>query len=67
MLDANENMSKNNMSLNSWVVQETKTKNRKQFLDNHLLPDIDFSFKNFTEFIDERKKILIDKLKDILQ
>jgi len=67
MLDANENMSKNNMKLNDWINQETKNKSKKQFLETHLIPDVDLSFKNFTEFIDEREKILMNKLKKILQ
>ena len=67
MLDANENMSKNNKNLKSWVGQETTSQTRKQFLTNHLIPDIDLSFENFTNFIDEREKILINKLKKILK
>ena len=67
MLDANENMSKNNIKLKDWIEKETKTKDRKQFLETHIIPDVDFSFKNFTEFIDEREKILMDKLKKILK
>ena len=59
MLDANENMSKNDINLEKWIENETKTKDKKQFLDNHLIPDVDFSFSNFHNFIDEREKILI--------
>jgi len=67
MLDANENMSKNDKSLEEWVEQETKNQDRKQFLDNHLIPDTDLSIENFCHFIDEREKILIGQLKKILQ
>ncbi len=67
MLDANENMSKNDKSLEEWVKQETKNQDKKQFLDNHLIPDTDLSIENFCHFIDEREKILIGKLKEILQ
>ncbi|MCG3681729.1 DUF262 domain-containing protein [Aliarcobacter butzleri] len=66
MLDANENMSKNNLSLKEWVDSSTNSLNRKQFLDNHLIPNIDLSFENFKEFIDERKSILKMKLKSLL-
>jgi len=67
MLDANENMSKNDIDLDKWIENETKIKDKKQFLDNHLIPDVDFSFSNFHNFIDEREKILIAKLKAILK
>lgn len=66
MLDANENMSKKNLSLKEWVDSSTNLLNRKQFLDNHLIPNIDLSFENFKEFIDERKSILKMKLKSLL-
>lgn len=67
MLDANENMSKNNMALDDWVNQETDSKNRQQFLDNHLIPDVDLSLKEFKNFIDKREALLLSKLKSILQ
>ncbi len=67
MLDANENMSKNDNNLAEWVSKEIKSKDKKQFLDNHLIPDVDLSFENFTNFIDERESILIAKLKLILK
>ena len=66
MLDANENMSKNDLNLKEWVEIETINRDKKQFLDNHLIPDIDLSFENFQEFIDKREVILIEKLKAVL-
>lgn len=39
---------------------------RKEFLGKHLIPDVDLSLENFNNFIEERKKIIIDKLKSIL-
>ena len=67
MLDANENMSKNDLSLKEWVEKETQNKDKKEFLEKHLIPDVDLSIENFCNFIDEREKILLKKLKDILQ
>ena len=67
MLDANENMSKNDLSLKDWVDKSTNSSTRKQFLDSHLIPDIDLSFENFKEFVDERKSIVKMKLKTILE
>jgi uncharacterized protein with ParB-like and HNH nuclease domain len=67
ILDANENMSKNDKNLEEWVDDERKNQNEKQFLDNHLIPDTDLSIENFCNFIDEREEILINRLKSFLQ
>ena len=67
MLDANENMSKNDRGLKEWVETMTKERDVNIFLDNHLLPNIDLSIDNFCNFIDAREKILIAKLKIVLQ
>jgi uncharacterized protein with ParB-like and HNH nuclease domain len=68
MLDANENESKGKMQLIDWVNKELKNnKNRKQFFDSHLIPDIDLSHKNFDEFYMKRKEMLSKKLKKLLQ
>jgi len=67
MLDANENMSKNDTNLEDWVKKETKNRDKKQFLDIHLIPDVNLSIDDFCKFIDEREKILLNKLKNILQ
>lgn len=69
MLDANENMSKNAMSLKDWVNQETNSRDlifKKQFMDNHIIPDVNLELSNFREFIEERKILLANKLKSIL-
>jgi len=67
MLDANENMSKNDTNLEEWVKTMTKKCNINMFLDNHLIPNVDLSIDNFCNFIDNREKILIAKLKTVLQ
>ena len=67
MLDANENMSKNRMTLNGWVDKETKNSDLKRFLENHIIPlDTSLELSNFGEFIIKRKILLIDRLKTIL-
>ncbi len=67
MLDANENMSKNAMSLNDWVEKETKTADLKRFLESHIIPqNINLELSNFTQYINERKILLMKKLKAIL-
>ena len=67
MLDANENMSKNDKTLKEWVEEETKNKDREKFLEEHLIPDVDLSIENFPEFIDKRKELLLNKLRKILK
>lgn len=67
MLDANENMSKNAMNLNDWVEKETENSDIKRFKDSHLIPlNISLELSNFTEYIVNRKELLLNKLKSIL-
>ena len=66
MLDANENMSKNDLSLKEWVEKETNEDNKEQFLNLHIVPNIDFSLENFSEYIEKRKSILMERLKTLL-
>ncbi|MFQ1974784.1 DUF262 domain-containing protein [Aeromonas veronii] len=66
MLDANENMSKNNDDLESWITKELESKPKKEFLKNHHIPDVSLKLSNFNEFITKRSEILTEKLKDIL-
>jgi len=66
MLDANENMSKNDKDLESWVASELRLKQKDTFLINHHIPDVDLKLSNFDEFITRRSEILTKKLKEIL-
>ena len=67
MLDANENMSKNATSLKIWIDAETATYDIKQFCDSHIIPqNVSYELAGFKPFIEERKKLLVLKLKDIL-
>ncbi|MCI5193765.1 MAG: DUF262 domain-containing protein [Candidatus Electrothrix sp. AU1_5] len=66
MLDANENMSKNDTSLKEWVDEQTKNIDMDKFLESHLIPNVDFELDNFEEYIENRKTLLIDELKRIL-
>ncbi|EHQ9266856.1 DUF262 domain-containing protein [Vibrio alginolyticus] len=68
MLDANENMSKNDKSLEAWVQSEIDKTGitKEQFLFSHHIPDTDLSLQNFDQFIELRSAILTSKLKDLL-
>lgn len=69
MLDSNENESKSSSYLIDWVNKNCgdDINLKQQFLNNHLIPNIDLSLSNFDEFIRERRKILKNKLINILQ
>jgi len=69
MLDGNENESKGKKHLNQWVDEKCQGLNaymKKEFLDSHLIPDVDLSLSNFPEFILAREKLLKNKLNNIL-
>ena len=66
MLDANENESKNAKPLAEWVDEQTSGGNRKRFLEDHLIPDVDLSLENFASFIENRKALLVSKLKALI-
>lgn len=66
MLDANENMSKSNMNLLDWVEKETDENNRTQFLNAHLIPDVDLNLNKYAEFHEKRKELLLEKMNTLL-
>lgn len=66
ILGSNENKSKQDKSLHDWISHEIQTKDKQGFLDNHLIPDVDWSLSNFDEFIGKRKQILTNKLKELV-
>lgn len=66
MLDANENMSKNDMGLKNWVTEQTKNNDRVKFLETHLIPNVGLGLSNFKEYIEKRKELLMSELKGIL-
>lgn len=67
LLEGGENMSKQDKPLKEWIKQSCVDNNREAFLRQCLIPvDIDLSLENFDEFYEVRKKLLKDKLKEIL-
>jgi len=68
MLDANENMSKQDIGLNEWIQKESINKDIQTFLSNHLLPNnIIFNIENFDVFYTKRKELLTTRLMDLLK
>ena len=71
LLDANENMSKQDKSLKEWVGIECKGKDlafKNSFLNSRFIPkDVDLSLENFGEFYEKRKALLMKKLKKMME
>lgn len=65
MLDANENMSKNDKPLSDWVEECCRDEERESFLKNHIIPDVDLSLDNFDEFIEKRRALLHERIQRI--
>ena len=66
LLDANENMSKNDSSLEDWVSKEVANKDKISFLKNHHIPNVNLQLTNLDEFMTMRKAILKEELTKIL-
>ena len=65
MLCANENMAKQDKPLEQWV-NENCGNDRDDFLNKHLIPDVDLSLENFDEFAKAREELLLDRLIEVL-
>ena len=63
MLDANENMSKQDKSLKDWVDQETTQDTKDAFLLAHIIPDVSLDINDFADFIEKRKAILMKRIR----
>jgi len=60
-------MSKADLNLKDWVEKQTKTIDKAKFLETHLIPNVGLELSNFEEYIEKRKKLLMDKLTPILK
>lgn len=68
MLDSNENMSKQDKSLEEWVTLETKKKERVAFLDRCIIPHkVSLAAGDFPTFAKERDALLTKKLSELLK
>ena len=67
LLEGTPNREKSDTDFKEWLFKEYPDEQaRKDYMKKHYIPDIDLSLDNFEEFIDERKKLMFDKLKSIL-
>ena len=65
-LDANENESKNAKPLEKWVSEQTRNKDMRKFMEDHLIPDTDLSLSNFSDFIEKRKAMLVQRIRKMI-
>ena len=67
MLEAIPNMEKQNKDFSVWF-KETNSSNTEaiHYRTMHYLPDMDYSYANFKEFLKERRNLLKQKLTEIL-
>jgi uncharacterized protein with ParB-like and HNH nuclease domain len=68
LLEEIPNIEKRDIEFEKWFLKTYKTEQeRKDYKEKHLIPDVDLSFNNFTEFFEKREKLIIEKLKEILE
>ncbi len=74
MLDANENMSKQDMTLKAWVESQVAESDKATFYRNHLIPvrnnlipdmpDESLDLSNFKDFWAQRELLLLQKIRE---
>ena len=66
LLQKTPNIQKGDKPLKDWVNEQTQGKDKKSFLDEHLIPDV-LDEKDIADFFDKRKELLVEKLQTILK
>ena len=54
------------MPLKDWVDRQMQDKDRHTYLESRLIPDMDLKIEDFDAFIEARKEMIINKLKELL-
>ena len=67
LLEAIPNIEKQDKEFGLWLTETFDAAGIEIFKDKHLIPNVDLTFENFIEFFEEREKLIIEKLKGILQ
>lgn len=68
LLERIPNQEKSGTDFEAWLYRTyPDEQERKDYMNKHYIPDIDFSFDNFENFITERKKLMADKFKSLLE
>ena len=67
LLNSLPNIEKSNTSFKQWMDEKyADPEQRKRYMEQHFIPDVDFSFGNFEEFFTKRQELIFNKLKEIL-
>ena len=68
LLEGVPNQEKSDTDFGDWVnTHFTSNEIKADYMKRHFIPNTDFAFPNFREFIKQRKAMLEDKLRQILQ
>lgn len=61
------NIEKKAMDFAIWLMDKVPANELTDYKKKHYVPEVDLSFANFDEFLEEREKLLIDRLRKELQ
>ncbi|MGB8216188.1 MAG: DUF262 domain-containing protein [Candidatus Methanoperedens sp.] len=68
LLEGIPNEEKSDTDFEKWLDQiYPDEQDKKEFMKKHYIPDIDLSFDNFEEFINERTELITNKFKSIIK
>ena len=66
MLEERKNRVKNKREFKDWLDMDSEIEKKEYFEDNYIPLDVSYDIKDFDEFYDKRKELLIIALKKIL-
>lgn len=67
LMDGTINEEKSNMEFEYWIDKTyPEESQRKVYMDKNYIPDVDFSFENFEEFLFKRKELMMKKFTSTL-
>lgn len=67
LLEDIPNMEKKAMDFDKWLSTRVPAGELADYKKKHYIPDVDLSFRNFDVFLEEREKLLLERLKKELQ
>jgi uncharacterized protein with ParB-like and HNH nuclease domain len=67
LLEGLPNQEKSDTDFADWLAKTCESAQaRERYMKLHFIPDVDLSFSNFREFVDKRREMLRDELKQVL-
>lgn len=67
LLESIPNIEKKAMDFDKWLSEKVPRDELADYKKKHYVPDVDLSFTNFDVFLEEREKLLLEKLRKELQ